>query len=127
MKLVLDEMWNAAIARELRRREHDAIAGQEPEHARYAGIPDDDVFALAQEEERTIVTDNVVDFERARLEWESTGRPHRGVIYALDPPFNRHRGNAVIGQMVRALDGFLRSDAARSSSPLPVHYLRGAS
>lgn len=127
MKLILDEMWNAAIASELRRHEHDVIASQEPAHARYAGLPDSDVFELAQQEGRTIVTDNVVDYERARLEWESSGRSHRGVIYALDPPFNRHRGRAVIGQMVRALDSLLRSDAARAPSPLPVHYLRSAS
>ena len=124
MKLVLDEMWNGAIASELRGHGQDVIAVQEPAHARYSGIPDGDVFALAQEEARTIVTDNVVDYEKARLEWESTGCEHHGVIYALDPPFNRHRGNAVIGQMVRALDRFLRSDDTRS--PVPVHYLRAA-
>lgn len=124
MKLVLDEMWNAAIATELRRRGGDVIAIQEAESVRYAGIPDNAVFALAQQEARTIVTDNIVDFERARLDWETTGRSHHGVIYALDPPFNRHRGNAVIGQMVRALHGFLGSDDARSATPPPVHYLR---
>ena len=124
MKLVLDEMWNPTIAGELRRRGHDVIAIQEPEHSRYGGIPDDQVFALAQREARTIVTDNIVDYERVRLDWETTGREHDGVIYALDPPFNRHRGRAVIGQVVRALDSFLRSDEARSGSPPPVHSLR---
>jgi hypothetical protein len=126
VKLVLDEMWNGNIASELRRRGHDAIAIQEPEHSRYAGIPDDEVFELAQQEARAIVTDNIVDYERARLEWETTGREHHGVIYALNPPFDRHQGNAVIGQMVRALDSFLRSDDASSTSPPPVHYLRAA-
>jgi hypothetical protein len=124
VKLILNEMWNRAIAGELRRRGHDVIAIQEPEHARYAGLADDEVFELAQQEGRTIVTDNIVDYERARLEWETRGREHRGVIYALNPPFNRHRGDAVLGQMVRALDGVLRSDDARSTLPPPVHYLR---
>ena len=126
MKLVLNEMWNRAIAAELRRRGHDVIAIQEPEHTRYAGLTDDEVFELAQQEGRTIVTDNIVDYERARLGWETTGREHRGVIYALNPPFNRHRGDAVLGQMVRALDSFLHSDDANSAQQ-PVHYLRGDS
>ncbi len=126
MRLVLDEMWNAAIASELRRRGHDVIATQEPEHDRYAGTADSDVFALAQQEARTIVTDNIVDYEHERLVWESMGRDHHGVIYALDPPFNRHRESAVLRQMVRALDAFLDSDDARTSQPLSVHYLRRA-
>lgn len=121
MKLVLDEMWSGTIARELRHRGHDVIASQEPEHTRYAGIPDDEVFALAQTEQRTIVTDNVADFEQARLDWESRGQAHCGVIYSLNPPFNRHQGNVVIGQMVRALDALASS---ATPPPGPVHHLR---
>jgi hypothetical protein len=121
VKLLLNEMWNREIAGELRRGGHDVIASQEPEHSRYAGIPDGEVFELAQQEARAIVTDNVADYEKARLDWETSGRSHHGVIYALNPPFNRDRGTAVSGQMVRALDAFLRSDPAPQ---LPVHYLR---
>jgi hypothetical protein len=48
MKLLLDEMWTPTIALELRRRDHNVIAANEPAHAsRYAGIPDDAVFARA--------------------------------------------------------------------------------
>ena len=126
MKLVLDEMWNAAIAVELRRRGHDVVAAQEREQAHYAGVPDDEVFAIAQEESRAVVTDNVPDYQKARLEWEATGREHHGVVYALNPPFNRHRGNAVIGQMVRALHAFLNSAAAQTEPFNSVHYLRAA-
>ena len=110
--------------RSARGRGHDVVAAQEPEHARYAGIPDDEVFELAVREGRTIVTDNIADYEHARLEWETSGRRHHGVIYALNPPFNRHRGKAVIGQTVQALDAFLRSDTALSSAERPVHHLR---
>ena len=77
MKLLLDEMWTPTIAFELRKRDFDVIAVNEPAHAsRYAGIPDDTVFALAQDDARTIVTDNVADYERARRDWESRGRVH---------------------------------------------------
>lgn len=128
MKLVLDEMWTPTIAIELRRRAFDVIAANEPAQAfRYAGVTDDLVFAHAQEDARTIVTDNVADYEQARRNWESRGEVHYGVIYALDPPFNRHRGDAVIGEMVRALEHFLSSSEAMAEPFNRAHYLRAAS
>jgi hypothetical protein len=42
------------------------------------------------------------------------------------PPFNRHRGNAVIGQMVRALEHFLSSPQAAEEPFNRAHYLRPA-
>ncbi len=125
MKLLLDEMWTPSLAHELRRRDFAVIAINEPEQApRYAGVPDDGVFARAQDDARTIVTDNVSDFEMARRNWESRGHTHNGVIYALNPPFNRHRGGAVIGEMVRALEHFLRSPEAKPKPFNRVHYLQ---
>lgn len=127
MKLVLDEMWSPAIAVELRRRGHDVIAAQEPAHrGRYGALPDDVVFEQAQEDGRAVVTDNIRDYELARHAWESRGLAHHGVVYALDPHFNRHRGNTVIGSMVRALDALLEG---ASGLPWPLncaHYLRPA-
>jgi len=127
VRLLLDEMWTPAIAVELRKRDFDVIAISEPAHAdRYSGIPDDEVFARAQDEQRAVVTDNVADYEKARLDWEARGAAHQGVIYALDPPFNRHRGDVVIGQMVRALQHFLSSPDAEPGAQGRVHYLRAA-
>ncbi len=126
MRLVLDEMWAPSIASELRKRSFDVIAISEAEHtSRYAGIPDHAVFARAQEHGRTIVTDNVADYEQARRDWEARGSSHYGVIYALNPPFNRHRGGAV-GQMVRALEHFLGSAQAQADPFNRVHFLRTA-
>ena len=125
MKLLLDEMWTPAIALELCRRHFDVIAIRERSQApRYAGITDDQVFARAQEDRRTIVTDNVADYEKARRDWEARGLAHHGVVYALDPPCNRHRGDAVIGEMVRALKHLLRSPDAARDPFNRVHYLR---
>jgi hypothetical protein len=125
MKLLLNEMWTPAIALELRGRHLDVVAITERGQAsRYAGITDDQVFARAQEDGRTVVTDNVADYEKARRDWEARGLAHHGVVYALDPPFNRHRGVAVIGEMVRALEDWLRSPDAERHSFKGVHYLR---
>ena len=120
-------MWSPTIAIELRKRRFDVIAINEPDGAlRYAGIADDEVFARAQEDTRIVVTDNIVDYEKARRDWETRGSTHRGVIYALNPPFNRHRGSAVIGQMVRALELFLSSPAEGEEPLNRVHILRAA-
>lgn len=127
MRLLLDEMWTPTIALELRKRDFDVIAITEPAHAgRYAGISDDQVFARAQDDGRAVVTDNIADYEQAVHDWESSRQAHHGLIYALDPPFNRHRGEGVIGQMVGALAHFLSSPNAAKEPFNRAHYLREA-
>jgi predicted nuclease of predicted toxin-antitoxin system len=127
VKLLLDEMWTPTIALELRKRGFDVIAISESAHAgRYAGISDEEVFARAQDDGRAIVTDNIADFEQTRRDRESRGETHHGVLYALDPPFNRHRGERVIGQMVNALAHFLSSPDAAQEPFSRAHYLREA-
>jgi hypothetical protein len=120
-------MWSPTIALELRKRDFDVSAISEPAHAgRYAGISDDEVFARAQDDGHTIVTDNIADYEQARRAWESCGKTHHGLVYALNPPFNRHQGDGVIGQMVHALAHlFVSSDAVQEPFHR-VHYLREA-
>jgi Domain of unknown function (DUF5615) len=118
---------DATIALELRKRDLDVIAISEPAHAgRYAGISDDEVFARAQEDGRAVVTDNIADYEQARRDWESSRQAHHGLVYALDPPFNRHRGEGVIGQMVSGLAHFLSSPDAATEPFNRSHYLREA-
>jgi hypothetical protein len=127
VRLLLDEMWTPTIALELRKREFDVVAISEPAHmGRYAGISDDQVFARAQDDGRAIVTDNIADYEHARRERENRGQAHHGLIYALNPPFNRHRGKRVIGQMVNALAHFLSSPQAAQRPFNRAHFLRKA-
>jgi hypothetical protein len=128
VRLLLDEMWTPTIALQLRKRGFDVIAISESEHAgRYAGISDDQVFARAQDDGRAIVTDNIADYEQTRREYESRSQTHHGLIYALNPPFNRHRGDRVIGQMVNALAHFVSSPEAARQRFNRAHYLREAS
>jgi signal transduction histidine kinase len=118
---------DARIAFALRKRGFDVIAITEPAHAsRYAGIGDDEVFARAQQDGRAVVTDNIADYEQARRDWEARGQAHHGLIYALSPPFNRHQGERVIGQMVSALAHFLRTPEAADKPFNRAHYLREA-
>ncbi len=124
MKLLLDEMWSSEIAVQLRLHGHEVIAATEPEHeARYRGIPDDELFARAQEDGRTVVIDNVGDFEPIRLDDEQEARPHFGVAYALAPGFDRHRPGRVTGRMVRALETLLLASPGREPTSV-AHFLR---
>jgi hypothetical protein len=63
---------------------HDVRAlDQEPE---LEGLADDDVLALAAEEERILVTHNIRDFPEIAREWMEAQRRHAGVIlvYGID-------------------------------------------
>ena len=104
MRFLLNEMWTSEIARQLRRRGLDVIAATERPR-RYRGVPDDVVFARAQEDERAIVTDNVQDYAHLVAEAAGRGETHYGVVFALRPSFDRARPR-VVGDMVRALAAF---------------------
>jgi predicted nuclease of predicted toxin-antitoxin system len=56
LKLLLDEMYAAAVAEQLRRRDHDVIAVAE--RADLRGSTDEDLLAWARIEDRALVTDN---------------------------------------------------------------------
>lgn len=114
MKLLLNEMWSAEIARQLRRLGIDALAATEAP-LRYRGIPDHDVFARAREDGRTIVTDNVPDFAALVAEAASRGEPHPGVVFALRPSFDRAHPR-IVSRMVRALAALAGSEDAAAVS-----------
>lgn len=112
MKLLLNEMWAAEIARQLRERGIDAIAATE-QPARYRGVPDHDVFARARDDGRAVVTDNVSDFAVLVAEAASRGEAHPGIVFALRPAFDRAHPR-IVGTMVRALQALACSgDASR--------------
>lgn len=123
LRLLLNEMWSADIARQLRRRGLDAVAATELPR-RYRGIPDDEVFRRAQVDGRTIVTDNVGDFSRLVADAAGRGETHCGVVFALRPAFNRARPR-IVGEMVRALTGFAASEEAGTITGTAAFLRRG--
>jgi len=100
MRLLLDEMYPAAIAVGLRRREVDAVAVTERPELR--SMPDPELFAAAQEERRTIVTENVRDFVPIANDHDARAIAHYGLVLVHPAAFPR--GDArTIGAMVTAL------------------------
>ena len=109
VKLLLDEMYPATIAEQLRARGHDVASIHEPDYRHLEGVPDEDVFAAALVDERALVTENVPDFRRLEGQALARGEPTPILIYTTDRRFPR--GNpATIGRLVLALDTLLAAN-----------------
>lgn len=111
MRLLLDEMYPAAIAAGLRDRGHDAIAVVERPELRM--LPDPELFAAAQAERRIVVTENVRDFVPIANDHDARGVAHHGLV--LVHPRRYPRGDKrTIGAMVTALDDIALAAEATS-------------
>lgn len=101
MRLLLDEMFPATIAKRLRdEHEHDVVAVAERDDLR--GLTDVEIFLAAQEDKRAIVTENVRDFRPLAHEWQAMGRVHFGLVLTTNRRFPRAHSRTV-GRLVRAL------------------------
>src|SRR5580693_1476185 len=96
LKLLIDEMYPPAIAEQLRDRERDAEAVTERPELR--ALADTDVFALAQHEQRAVVTENIDDFSVIADSYDQRGQTHFGLV--LVPHSNYSRSPRTIGRMV---------------------------
>jgi len=87
VKLLLDEMHPAHLARTLRERGADAEAVDERNPLR--GLADEELLVVAAREGRALVSENVADFMRLYGEWGAAGRRHAGIVIALSSRFSR--------------------------------------
>jgi predicted nuclease of predicted toxin-antitoxin system len=110
LKLLLDEMYSATIAEQLRSRGYDVVSIHDPDQRILEGAPDEEVFAAAVTQGRTVVTENVPDFRRLEATALADGAPCPGLIYTTNRQFPR--GNpATAGRMVLALAELLADPA----------------
>lgn len=108
LKLLLDEMYPPAIAEQLRDRGHDVDAVTA--RAELRSLPDDAIFATAQQERRAVVTENVGDFSAIADAADRGGRAHYGLV--LVDPAKYPRGNRrTVGRLVRRLERLLDDHA----------------
>ena len=115
MRLLLDEMFPAAVAQQLRTRGHDVVSIHDPVYRRLEGAPDAEVFATAVAEERVVVTENVPDFRRLEAAALARGAATTALIYTTNRQFPRG-DPATIGQLVLALALLLESREATAGS-----------
>jgi Domain of unknown function (DUF5615) len=115
LKVLLDEMYTSAIAEQLRDRKHDADAVTE--RADLRARSDADLFALAQQERRAVVTEDIDDFSVIADDYDQRGQAHFGLV--LVPPGRYPRGNPrTIGRMVSALQKLLGEHPESTSTSL---------
>lgn len=100
MRLLVDEHIPIGVAEELRARGHDAVGVAEQPGLR--GTPDADLWRVAVEAGRTVVTYDVVDFATLASRSSLDGQPHPGVVLCSSRSHPPTR--AGIGRLVTALE-----------------------
>jgi hypothetical protein len=104
LKVLIDEMYPQAIAEQLRQRGGDVEAVTERPELR--ALADADIFALAQQEQRAVLIENIADFSVIADGYDQRSQAHHGLV--LVPPESYPRGRpGTIGRMVTALDQLL--------------------
>lgn len=111
MKLLVDEMWPAALAEQLRRRGHDVVAVLEREDLVHA--QDEAVFEAARREGRAVFTENVGDYVPLASDYLARGEDHSGLLLTSNNSYPRGHPRT-LDRAVHALDRYLteRSDSA---------------
>lgn len=95
-------MYPPAIAEQLREHDVEAVT----ERASLRGVSDAELFAIAQQEQRAIVTENIDDYCLIADGFDQRGQVHHGLV--LVPPTKYPRGDqATIGRVVTALHALL--------------------
>ncbi len=112
MKWLIDEVFPHAVAEELRSRDHDAVAVFELD---LQGTPDEDVFDLAVNEGRIVVTENFADFAVLVEHRQGADRPCTPVVFV------RKSSLPVGGALATHLAD--RLDAWAHDNPDPYHGL----
>ena len=94
-------MYPAAVAEQLRRRGHDAIAVTERKELR--ALADWAIFDEAQKDRRAVVTENVVDYVPLAEDSDQRGRTHHGLVL-IDPAKFPRGQRRTIGRLVKELE-----------------------
>ena len=88
--LLLDEMFAADIAQQLRAKGYDVISVvADPA---LVGLPDDQILAYATTEGQTLVTANIKDFIPLDTRYRAADQPHAGLILVSTKTFPQNRG-----------------------------------
>lgn len=115
MKLLVDQMWPAILAEQLRHRGHDVVAVLERHDLTHAA--DDVVFDAASRQERAVFTENVSDYVPLANTFLRRGEDFFGLVLTSDRGYPRGHPST-LGRVVRALDQYMAehpaSDALRN-------------
>lgn len=119
-RLLLDEMIGPRVAEQLRAQGLDVRSVVTD--AALRGLPDETVLEHAHQDQRILVTRNIVDFARLDQHWKAEHRGHAGLVMVPEQAFPQNRN--LVGSLVNAL----AAAAHTGTLPTPglVLYLRPA-
>lgn len=106
MKLLIDEMFPAALAEQLRARGHDVESVHDADCEVHEGAPDADVFGAAASSGRALVTESVPDFRRLEATALAAGDAVPVLVFTTNRQFPRG-DRRTLGRLVAALDALL--------------------
>jgi predicted nuclease of predicted toxin-antitoxin system len=109
VRLLLDEMYPAVVAEQLRSRGHDVVSVHDADHRHLEGAPDEQLVAVALDAGRALITENVSDFQRIEAEALTRGDPQPVYVFTTNRQFPRGEPGT-IGRLVEALHGHLGGD-----------------
>lgn len=104
LRLLLDEMHAPAVAGALCADGWDVVAVAASPLLR--GASDEEILAYASAEQRSLVTENIVDFAALASRWTAEGRHHPGLVFTNPRRFDR-ASLAYPGSLVVALRALL--------------------
>jgi predicted nuclease of predicted toxin-antitoxin system len=93
VKLLLDEMISPKIARKLRGRgdfDVQAIKGDRPD---LEAVADREIVRRIAAEQRTLVTNDVLDFQLIHNQMLAAGEEHYGLIFTSDSTMPRNKAS----------------------------------
>jgi hypothetical protein len=108
-------MYPVTVAEQLRARGHDVSAVTERPELR--SLPDAEIFAVAQRERRTVVTENIGDYVSMVDGADQRGEGHFGLVL-IDPAKYARGQRRTIGRMVTELDRLLGQHAGDQATSL---------
>jgi predicted nuclease of predicted toxin-antitoxin system len=120
VKLLLDEMISPKIARQLRDKDFDvqAIKGDRPD---LEAVADREIVRRIAVERRTLVTNDVLDFQLIHNQMLTAGEEHFGLIFTSDSTMPRNK--ASISLWVRSLAKVLTEHRADDALKNRVRHL----
>jgi uncharacterized protein YbjT (DUF2867 family) len=104
VRLLLDEQISGKVAERLRKRGHDVIAVTAEPALR--GLSDPDIFDVAQQQARVIVTYNRADFEAIVRDYAATGRDHHGLVIVHPTRFPSWEFARLVEALAKQVDAF---------------------
>jgi hypothetical protein len=109
VKLLLDEQISGKVAERLRQRGHDVTAATDDPSLR--SLKDPQLFEVAQEQGRALVTYNRVDFEPIIRKHAQVNREHHGLVIVHPVRFPSRE----FSRMAAAMEGLLEGPDLGSS------------